>query len=80
MAGKKESIIVDSKVFSLKGLFADKFTVDFYQREYVWERKQIEDLIMDLSTEFLKNWEEGHTPLNVSGYDTESVFKTRELL
>jgi hypothetical protein len=65
----KESIIVDSKVFSLKGLFADKFTVDFYQREYVWERKQIEDLIMDLSTEFLKNWEDGHTPLNVSGYD-----------
>lgn len=69
MAGKKESIIVDSKVFSLKGLFADKFTVDFYQREYVWERKQLEDLIMDLSTEFLKNWEEGHTTLNVSGYD-----------
>ncbi len=69
MAGKKESIIVDSKVFSLKGLFADKFTVDFYQREYVWERKQIENLIMDLSTEFLKMWEEGHTILNVSGYD-----------
>lgn len=69
MAGKKESIIVDSKVFSLKGLFADKFTVDFYQREYVWERKQIEDLIMDLSTEFLKNWEEGHTTQSVSSYD-----------
>ena len=69
MANKRESIIVDSKVFSLKGLFADKFTVDFYQREYVWERKQIEDLIMDLSTEFLKNWEEGHTTQNVSAYD-----------
>ncbi len=69
MAGKKESIIVDSKVYSLKGLFADKFTVDFYQREYVWERKQIEDLIMDLSSEFLKNWEDGHTLMNVAGYD-----------
>ena len=66
---KKENIIVESKVFSLKGLFSDKFTVDFYQREYVWERKQIEDLIVDLSTEFLKNWEEGHTLQNVAAYD-----------
>lgn len=66
---KKENIIVESKVFSLKGLFSDKFTVDFYQREYVWERKQIEDLIVDLSAEFLKNWEEGHTLKDVAAYD-----------
>ncbi len=37
-------------------LFTNKFKVDFYQREYVWETKQIEDLISDLSNEFLKNW------------------------
>ena len=48
--------IVDSKVYSLKELFSDKFDVDFYQREYVWQKKQMEDLIMDLSLEFLKNW------------------------
>ncbi|MCF2556000.1 DUF262 domain-containing protein [Fournierella massiliensis] len=65
----KDSIIVDSKVFSLKGLFSDKFTVDFYQREYVWEHKQLEDLIMDLSSEFLKNWQPGHSTQNVSTYD-----------
>ncbi|WP_278847559.1 DUF262 domain-containing protein [Megamonas hypermegale] len=51
-----ENKIVDSKVYSLKELFSDKFEVDFYQREYVWQRKQMEDLIMDLSLEFLKNW------------------------
>ena len=45
MAKTDNSIIVESKAFSLKALFADKFTVDFYQREYVWTRKQIEDLI-----------------------------------
>ncbi|WP_204220799.1 DUF262 domain-containing protein [Megamonas hypermegale] len=50
-----ENKIVNSKVYSLKELFSDKFEVDFYQREYVWQRKQMEDLIMDLSLEFLKN-------------------------
>ena len=69
MGKTDNSIIVESKAFSLKSLFADKFTVDFYQREYVWDRKQIEDLIMDLSTEFLKQWEPGHVIKDVSGYD-----------
>lgn len=69
MAKKKESVFVDSKAYSMKELFANRFTVDFYQREYVWERKQIEDLIIDLSSEFLKNWEEEHTSKNALEYD-----------
>ena len=50
--------IVDSKAYPLKELFSDKFDVDFYQRQYVWESKQLEDLISDLSSEFLKNWKQ----------------------
>ena len=50
--------LVDSKVYPLSILFKDKFDVDFYQREYVWQKKQLEDLINDLSNEFLKNWNE----------------------
>lgn len=46
---------VESQTFPLKIIFNDKYDVDFYQREYVWQTKQIEDLISDLSTEFLKN-------------------------
>ena len=61
--------IVDSKAYALKEIFADKFDVDFYQREYVWQTKQIEDLINDLSTEFLKNWSSTHTTKNVMTYD-----------
>jgi uncharacterized protein with ParB-like and HNH nuclease domain len=61
--------IVDSKVYPLKELFHDKYEVDFYQREYVWQKKHIEDLIIDLSTEFLKNWKEGDGLAKVSGYD-----------
>ena len=61
--------IVDSKAYPLKELFADKFDVDFYQREYVWQRKQLEDLINDLSTEFMKNWTEGDTLDKIRDYD-----------
>lgn len=64
-----ESKIVESKVYPLKELFLDKFDVDFYQREYVWQRKQMEDLIMDLSGEFLKNWNEDDELEKVSQYD-----------
>ncbi|WP_304065518.1 DUF262 domain-containing protein [Megamonas hypermegale] len=64
-----ENKIVDSKICSLKGLFADKFEVDFYQREYVWQRKQIEDLITDLSLEFLKNWKPDDRLRDVRDYD-----------
>lgn len=61
--------IVESKAYPLKELFADKFDVDFYQREYVWQRKQVEDLINDLSTEFLKNWSVGDSIEKVREYD-----------
>ena len=54
MGTTNNSVFIDSKTFSLRELFTDKFTVDFFQREYVWGRKQIEDLIMDLTTEFMK--------------------------
>lgn len=63
------NVLVDSKVYPLEEIFADKFIVDFYQREYVWQRKQVEDLMMDLSTEFLKNWRKGDQPKAVASYD-----------
>lgn len=74
--------IVDSKAYPLKELFLDKFDVDFYQREYVWQKKQIEDLINDLSTEFLKNWTKGDSIEKVRNYDPyfmgEIILSTRE--
>lgn len=48
--------IVNSETHPLEKIFIDKYKVDFYQRDYVWGRKHIEDLIRDLSGEFLKNW------------------------
>jgi uncharacterized protein with ParB-like and HNH nuclease domain len=64
-----EQKMVDSRGIPLKELFAEKFDVDFYQREYVWQKQQIEDLINDLSNEFLKNWTKGNTIDSVRNYD-----------
>ena len=60
---------VESHCFELETIFQEKFTVDFYQREYVWEKKQLEDLINDLSNAFLKCWNQDDTPESVRGYD-----------
>ncbi|MDY6070814.1 MAG: DUF262 domain-containing protein [Bacilli bacterium] len=60
---------VDSKAYPLKVIFQDKYDVDFYQREYVWQTKQIEDLISDLSNEFLKNYKVGDPLKVVNSYD-----------
>ena len=61
--------MVNSEAHPLKDIFSDKFDVDFYQRQYVWESKQLEDLISDLSNEFLKNWRKGDGIESVRNYD-----------
>ena len=48
-----ENVIVKSDVYPIKILFTEKYDVDFYQREYVWHKKQIVVLIEDLTVEFL---------------------------
>ena len=40
MEDKKELRIVDSKVHSLSEIFSASYTVDFYQREYVWQKNR----------------------------------------
>ena len=44
------NVFVQSETHPLKQIFSLKYSVGFYQREYVWQRKQLEDLIMDLRT------------------------------
>lgn len=60
---------VESHVYSLGELFSQKYTVAFYQREYTWQRSHVEDLINDLTTEFLKNWKPSDTYDAVQMYD-----------
>ena len=46
-----------------------KYTIDFFQREYRWGRKQIEQLVDDLTTKFLSNYEDSHARNEVKDYD-----------
>lgn len=62
-------IKVGSRICTIKELFSEKYDIDFYQREYVWQRKNLEDLINDLSLEFLKNWKTNDSLQKVDQYD-----------
>lgn len=44
------------------------FSIDEYQREYKWERGNVEELITDLLTTFLKDYREGHTAADTEHY------------
>jgi uncharacterized protein with ParB-like and HNH nuclease domain len=54
---------------SLTDLLANKkYTIHYYQREYKWGKKQIEELVDDLSEEFLENYKPGHERTEVATY------------
>jgi hypothetical protein len=48
----QESIKIESKDMSIEELFKDFYTVPDFQREYVWESKQVERLLQDVHDEF----------------------------
>ena len=45
-----------------------KFAIDYYQREYSWTSKQIEELIRDLVEKFYESYEWGHKRTDVKKY------------
>ena len=51
-------ILGDAK--SIRSLLSQKYRIDYYQRDYKWEPKQIRELIEDLTTRFFQDFDEGH--------------------
>lgn len=49
----------------LKGV---KYSIDYYQREYKWQTKQIQELVDDLTGKFLEGYEPGHARAEVAKY------------
>lgn len=45
-----------------------KYSIHYYQREYMWQRKHIEELIDDLTTEFLESYKQGDDRQAVQDY------------
>ncbi|WP_082193894.1 DUF262 domain-containing protein [Bacillus sp. 37MA] len=46
-----------------------KYGIDYYQREYKWETKNIKELLEDLETKFSDNYDANHEPREVENYD-----------
>ena len=57
----------DRNVFDV--LNERKYTVDYFQREYSWEQKHIEQLVTDLTSTFLDVYEEGDPRTAVEHYN-----------
>ena len=53
---------------TVREILAAKYTIDYYQREYRWGTKQIQELIDDLSARFLDEYEEGDLRNKVAEY------------
>ncbi len=49
-------------------LGGSKFSIDYYQREYRWEKKQVIELLNDLSSKFLESHETGNERSAVENY------------
>ena len=60
---------IDGSPKSLKQLLLNtKYSIHYYQREYMWQQKQIEELIDDLTSEFLIYYKSGDDRLSVMDY------------
>ena len=45
-----------------------KYSIDYYQREYKWESKQLKEIVADLTTKFSDLHEPGHARKDVAKY------------
>lgn len=60
---------IDGKARSIRGLLGGaKFAIDYYQREYRWESKQVAELIDDLAEKFLESHQPGNERSAVEQY------------
>lgn len=60
---------IDGKEKSLRDLLqSKKYTLHYYQREYRWQRKHVQEMIEDLTAEFLTNYRPEHKREDVKKY------------
>lgn len=60
---------IEAKNISIRNLLSQqKFTIDYFQREYRWEEKHISQLIEDITGVFLSSYNEGHERSAVENY------------
>ncbi len=52
---------IDGKARTVSAALKGKrYGIDYYQREYRWQRKQVKELVDDLTSHFLQSHRPGH--------------------
>ncbi len=60
---------IDGKGRTVRELLAGrKYSIDYYQREYKWQTKQVTELMADLADKFLDSYEPGQERSDVADY------------
>ncbi len=62
------SDIINASAKTVSLLLKKKYKIDVFQREYVWGREQIEQLISDLESKFMSRYQEGDDRASVKHY------------
>ncbi|MDE0015407.1 MAG: DUF262 domain-containing protein, partial [Candidatus Poribacteria bacterium] len=60
--------IIKSETKTVRELLNNRYTLDYYQREYNWQKEQVEELLDDLTNKFLENYKENHDYEAVDNY------------
>lgn len=68
MSNTDKKIVANDRTLSWV-LDKKKYTVDYFQREYSWERKHIEQLVSDLTTSFLNEYTKGDSRADGVNYN-----------
>ena len=67
--GTHDYQVIDGTVRSVKDIFTSRtYEIEYYQREYSWQKNNIDALVTDLTRSFYNDYEEGHTRKQVASY------------
>jgi len=59
---------IQGQAKTVRQLMSVKYAIDYYQREYKWETKQIRELLEDLTEKFLEDYRKEHSSIAVKSY------------
>lgn len=59
---------IQGKEKTVRDLLSQKYAIDYYQRDYKWEAKQVQELIEDLTSAFLEDYRSEHPRKQVRDY------------
>ena len=59
---------IDGQGMRVAQVFEDRYVIDYFQREYKWEKKHIEQLLYDLDFAFHESYQDGDTIDDIPNY------------